>query len=237
MGGWACGMVSPNVKWVRAYTLECFSLPLWSNKIKQNMQNKIKSWRYFASNFWNWKYLHINTRTSMWFVAVIVYMYFIVLYGVLLTCWSFKCCCVNHTLYNTSFAFFICFIMYLTHALQISKWWQNLQPYNNWKVTSLCPWIPDCKNKSWDRMIDSPPHTHTNETSMAPKQHIVTKGACCHLAGWPNGGSHQREVTVWSQQDIKLNPQRVMWRRAPTVARNTHYTTVEAWYMDLKEYI
>ncbi len=30
-------------------------------------------------------------------------------------------------------------------------------------------------------------HTHTNETTMTPKQHIITKGACCRLAGWPDG--------------------------------------------------
>lgn len=31
--------------------------------------------------------------------------------------------------------------------------------------------------------------THTNETTVTPKRHIVTKGACCRLAGWPDGYS------------------------------------------------
>lgn len=48
------------------------------------------------------------------------------------------------------------------------------------------------------------PHTHTNEMTMVPKRHIVTKGAFCRLAGWPDGYTEGpiTEVTIWTQWDV-----------------------------------
>lgn len=63
-------------------------------------------------------------------------------------------------------------------------------------------------------------HTHTcTDTATTPKGDNATKGACCHLAGWPDGysGCHNIEVTGRSQQVNTLN-----WTQVRQCGRERH---------------
>lgn len=96
---------------------------------------------------------------------------------------------------------------------------------NDQFITSLCFCIPDCKNRKCDFLLQptQTTHTHTNEATIAPKRHIVTKGACCRLAGWPDGYTGG-PITQRRQSDPSRNLE-LMWRRAPSMAADAHCST------------
>lgn len=72
-------------------------------------------------------------------------------------------------------------------------------PLNSW-LYKQCRSICDRKMPPIRVATHRQTRTHTNEMAIAPKWHIVTKGACCRLAGWPDGYTESR-LTDRQQSD------------------------------------